>query len=202
MSSILLIQSDPRAAARLIDTLNDDARYAVCGSVASIEAARRALATRRPDLLISDLRVCDGSLHELLPSLRPGHPHVLATAASMADPHILHALRSGVDGFVAASAHRDEAIETIRIVLAGGSPISPEIARKLLALHAVTAPLRDDPLDRMDRTVLEWSSHGYRLHEVAHGLGITTIEIALRIRGIYRRLRVAATQPEAPQRVA
>ncbi|MES1162251.1 MAG: response regulator, partial [Rhizobacter sp.] len=190
------IQPDPSASRRLRDALGGDARFSVCASVATLAEARRVLATRTPDLLISDLRLPDGAFHVLLRELRPGRSHRLVTTASLHDPHLMHALRSGADGFMLSGRSTEAMLNVVRLTLAGGSPIAPEIARHVLALCDVlnarpvhVGGARTTPLERSDRQLLEWTSEGYLPHEIARGLDVSIAEVGQRVRALYRRIQ-------------
>jgi DNA-binding NarL/FixJ family response regulator len=196
MSSILLIQSDPMAGRLLQDALDGDPRYTVCGNVTRLTEASRILARRTPHLLISDIRLVDGSLCALLRDLRRGCPHALVMTASLHDPHLMHALRSGADGFLLAGGSTDAMLQVIRETLAGGSPIAPEIARQVRALFDVLdsrpIPLGGLPapaLHPAERQLLEWASEGNQPHEIAHRMSITTAEVGRRVRALYRSIR-------------
>ena len=196
MSSILLIQSDPDARAHLIDTLNADPCLSVYGAVDTLAQARAHIAQRIPDLLISDLRLRDGTLADLVSELRPGRSHALALASSLHDPYLMHALCHGVVAYALVGRPREAMLPLTRRVLAGESPMAPEIARSVLALLDApdTRPVpvgRHDPrsLSAMDRQLLQWLGEGYLLEEIALSFEITPQLVGVRIRSLYRKLQ-------------
>jgi len=209
MSSILLIQSNPAWARELHDALGADARYSLRGNVTTLAEARRSIGERAADLLICDLRLPDGAFRDLMRELRPSRSHVLVTTSSLHDPHLMHALRSGADGFLLAGRSRDETLNTIRQTLAGGASIAPEVARQLLMLFdqlnarpipfnglAAAAP------DAADRQLLRWTSEGYRPDEIARGLGIATADVGRRVRALYRKVQFERPAARALRRAA
>ena len=204
MSSILLIQSDPAAARRLNDAIDTDRWFAVCGIARSLGEARRFIAKRMPDLLIADLRLPDGAFHELLDDLRPARARTLAFTSSLHDPHLLHALRSGADGFLVADRPAETTLKVVRQVLAGEAPIEPEIARQVLAHFDALNARPVDPgatpqaLTAAEREMLNRTCEGYLPQEIARGLGITTAEFGMRVRALYRRMQFAPRRPPAP----
>lgn len=209
MSSILLIQANEASSRRWESTLAGDARYTISSSVNSLADARRALAQRRPDLVIADLRLPDGPIAGLLRGQRPATSHTLVTTASLHDPHLMHALRSGADGFLLAGQSSEALLNVIRLTLAGGSPIAPEIARQVLALfdalNARPVPVGGAPItlpEAMDRELLAWTSAGYWPQEIARRMNVSQAEIGRRVRALYRNLRFersasAGTWPHA-----
>lgn len=205
VSSILLIQSDLAASRRLQDVIDADARFTVIARVATLADARASLATRVPDLLIADLRLPDGHFSELLRVLRPDRSRSVVLTASLHDPHLMHALRSGADGYLLAGQSTEAILHLLRRTLAGEAPIAPEIARQVLALFDVLNARPIGPgmrpsatLSLDERRLLDWTSEGYRVQELARGLGITAAQVGLRVHALYRRMRFAAPAARAP----
>jgi len=198
MASILLIQSDAAARAAISDTIGTDTTLAVCGAVDALAAARTAIARRVPDLIIADLRLSDGPLVNLLGELRPGRSHVMVLTGSLRDPHLMHTLRHGADAYFVAGRPPHTLLNLIRRVLAGESPMAPEIARHVLAhfnalnAHPLGAGAKKGPTQLTDaeQRLLHWISEGYVRPEIARGLGATTQQIGLLTRSVYRRLHV------------
>ena len=101
----------------------------------------------------------------------------------------MHALRSGADGFLLAGRPTEGMLSVVRQALAGESPIAPEIARQLLA-HVGTLNARPiasggfapQGLDRRERLLLQWVCEGYMTHEIARGMGITSVQVGVRVR--------------------
>lgn len=209
MSSIVLIQSAAASSRSWEKLLANDARCTIASSVNSLADARRVLARRPPDLLIADLRLPDGPISALLRDLRPGRSHVLVTTASLHDPHLMHALRSGADGFLLAGWRSEAVLNTIRYTLAGGSPLAPEIARAMLELLDVMNA-RPVPFDgararqpsAAERQLLDWAGEGYLADELARRFDVTPLEIGHRVRALYRRIRFERPAGRALRRAA
>ena len=195
MSSILLIQSEAAARAAINDIIGSDTSLAVCAAVETLAAARAEIARRVPDLIIADLRLSDGPLVNLLGELRPGRSHVMVLTSSLRDPHLMHTLRHGGDAYFVAGRPSHTLLNLIRRVLAGESPMAPEIARHVLAHFNTlnTHPLAGDvkwptQLTDTEQRLLHWIGEGYVRPEIARGLGITTQQVGLLTRSVYRRL--------------
>jgi DNA-binding NarL/FixJ family response regulator len=211
MSSILLIQSDPAASARLCSWLDSDQSVAVCGIAHTLEQAHAAIARRVPDLLIGDLRLPDGALVNLLEQLRPGRSHVVALAASLRDPQLMHALHHSADAYLLYGQAPETLRSLVSEVLAGQSPMAPEIARQVLAHFDAlnTRPIAAGSHGRLRLTeaehcMLEWTGEGYLVQEVARGLRVTPEQVGRLMRAVYRRLhadlraRQAAVRDRVP----
>jgi DNA-binding NarL/FixJ family response regulator len=197
MSSILLIQSEPAASARFCEILGTDDTLAVSGAVDTLARARAAIARRVPDLLIADLRLFDGPIVNLLDDLRPDRSHVLVLAPSLRDPYLMHALRHGADAYLIDGRPPETLLALVHQVLAGESPMAPEIARRVLenfdALN--TRPIAVGTRSRMNLTeaqqsMLQWIGEGFLTPEIARGLDVTPQQVGLLIRSVYRRIQL------------
>jgi DNA-binding NarL/FixJ family response regulator len=102
MKSILLAVNDTPQAWAWQDELCA-AGWAVQGPVCSFVEARRQLARQVPVMLVTDLRLLDGSVIELIQTLCAGprsqRVQVVVLATIEADPLLLDALQAGADNF-------------------------------------------------------------------------------------------------------
>lgn len=90
-----------------------------------------------------------------------------------------------------------EIINQIHSLLAGGSPISPAIARQLLlrfqAVEALPEPDKASGIPNLssqEHTVLEMSAKGYTYEETARLLNLSPRTIETYVKRIYRKLQV------------
>jgi DNA-binding NarL/FixJ family response regulator len=204
MSSVILLQTDPRVAERLRQVLAAVADLRVVASVSSIAQVRDLLSQGAPDLLISDLRLRDGPLTSLLADLRDssGHeqrPRVMAAAISFSDRRLMEALRRGCDGYFVKDCSAESLLLAVKQVLAGESAMAPEIARKVRSHFCSSAwdntdfvaetqnPLR---LTDHERLILDLIDEGHAVQEIAKGMRISTHDVGLRIRAIYRKMQL------------
>lgn len=105
----------------------------------------RALLERNPDisLVLLDLRLPDGDGLDVLTELRvtfPAAAVVMLSAFSDRD-NVVRALDGGAQGFIAKTSSRDVLLGALRLVLAGGIYIPPDILRATAPVTAPTKPL-------------------------------------------------------------
>jgi DNA-binding NarL/FixJ family response regulator len=204
MYSVILLQTDPRVAERLRTVIAAAPDFKVIAAISSIAKVRELLAQGAPDLLLSDLRLRDGPLTGLLADLRDstGHeqrPRVLAAAMSFGDRRLMEALRRGCDGYFVKDCNGEALMLAIKQVLAGESPMAPEIARKVRSHFCSTAwdntdfvAERQNPLRLSDheRLILDLIDEGHGVQEIAKGMRTTTHDVGRRIRTIYRKMQL------------
>lgn len=102
-------------------------------------------------------------------------------------------------GYLLKDVSADELAEDIRSLQAGGSPISPVVARKILARAAASlAPATDTPaaLSLCEQEVLRHVSKGFTTEETVSSTGVSSSTVQTFVRRIYAKLQVK-TRAEA-----
>jgi DNA-binding NarL/FixJ family response regulator len=169
------------------------------GTAASL-AGGLALLERGPiDVLLVDLGLPDGSGIDLIRNAMMRWPDCDAMVISVfADQsHVMAALEAGATGYLLKDASPLDLTRQIRELRAGGSPISPVIARRLLMRLApsMTTPPAEamDPavlLTEQEQSVLQYAAKGYSYEEVAGLLGISRHTVMTYVKRSYRKLQV------------
>ena len=109
------------------------------------------------------------------------------------DPdHIFKALTAGASGYLLKRSPRAELLAAIKDVHAGGSPMSSNIARKIVQSFQRfnTSPTETENLSPREREVLELLARGYLYKEIADSLHISVPTVNTHIRRIYEKLHV------------
>ena len=110
------------------------------------------------------------------------------------EEHVLAAIEAGAMGYLLKDSTPAAVVQEVRILHAGGSPINPLVARKLL-LHArqgSAASAAGDAavLSAREQEVLRLVSHGHTLVEVAQTLAVSQHTARTFVRRIYAKLQV------------
>jgi len=198
MHSILLLHDHPTTVEALADIIRSTSRLKLAGWARSLAQAREMIEQATPDLLLARLRLGDGWSTRLMDELRgpgrKGGPLLVVLAESFSDPNLMLALRQGADGYVVQQRDREAVASALKLVLGGGSPMSPEIARQVLAhfdaadeaAGAAIVPLH---LSAEERVMLDLIGAGQLPYEIARGLRLSEAQVNVRIRNVYRKLR-------------
>lgn len=165
------------------------------------------------DLVLMDIEMpgCDGiAATGELKARFPGLLVVMLTAFEEAE-RIVRAILAGAEGYLVKRADAREVLEEIRAVVAGGSPLTPSVARSILATIRAGAPVPtgagDGPgggwtrygLSEREADVLRALVSGKGYKEIAWDLGISVDTVRSHIRKVYGKLRVHSA-PEAVAR--
>ena len=104
------------------------------------------------------------------------------------------AIEAGASGYLLKDAMPASLVDEIRSVHAGGSPVSPMIARQLLRRLQPARDVRtgdaDSTLSAREVQVLERMALGYTMQETAEFLGVAMTTVQTYVRRIYQKLGV------------
>ena len=106
--------------------------------------------------------------------------------------HIFEALAAGATGYLLKRTSREELLEAVTEIAAGGSPMTSNIARKVVqSFRLGTLPLPEsEMLSPREREVLNLLAHGYLYKEIAESLGVSLPTVNTYVRRIYEKLHV------------
>jgi DNA-binding NarL/FixJ family response regulator len=190
MHSILLLHDDAAVAEALADVIRAIPRIQFAGWAHNLVQARERMEQGTPDLVLAKLRLPDGWATRLMDELRgpgrKGGPLLVVLADGSTDPNLMLALRHGADGYAVQGGTRETIAQALRLVLGGGSPMSPEIAGQVLAHFDATSPLHLTPDERW---MLDCIVAGHLPHQIARNMGRSEAQVNVRIRNVYRKLQ-------------
>lgn len=160
----------------------------------SAESALTQLPKEKPGVVLVDINLPGLSGIECVRRLKPLLPNtqfVMVTVYEDAN-HIFNALAAGATGYLLKQTPRNELLAALKEVHAGGSPMSSNIARKVVQsfrrLGTETGSSED--LSPREREVLELLARGYLYKEIAESLGISVPTVNTYIRRVYEKLHV------------
>jgi len=191
------LEDDQVLAERYAELIRSAADMELVWSASSLAAARAALARRVPDVLLVDLGLPDGSGLEIIRHLRTHHPESESMVVSIFgdEANVVAAIEAGASGYLLKDMLAEPFLNTIRELRAGGSPISPSIARILLTrARAPGTPAVSNAegttLAERETEILGLVAKGFNFGEVGRLLNISTNTVRTHIYRIYRKLSV------------
>ena len=168
------------------------------GVYPTAEIALAELPKDLPDVVLVDLRLPGMSGAELIRKLKTVCPGVQCLVLTMyaESELIFEALKSGACGYLLKRTNPSEIADAIRQVYAGGSVMTPRIARRVLEMFstasaaALVAPTEDRRLTDREKNVLQCMAEGQARKQIVDDLAINTHTLDYVIRCIYRKLHV------------
>jgi DNA-binding NarL/FixJ family response regulator len=155
------------------------------------------------DLALVDLGLPDGSGLDVVGALRRVQPLALPVVVTIYDDddHLFPALQAGAFGYLLKEQPRETLVNQLIRMTQGEPPLSPPIARRVLA-HFAGAGQRKVSLVRQleeearltdrETEVLQRVAKGYTLPEIAQQFGLSRHTIADHIKQVYRKLNVSS----------
>jgi len=168
--------------------------YTCSGSYRSMEEAIEKIPRQVPDVLLSDIGLpgmsgIDGvrRLKELYPSLL-----VLMLTVYDDDERIFDAMCAGACGYLLKKTPPARLIASLQEVVDGGAPMSPEVARRVIALfREIRPPDRAEyPLTPHETRLLKLFVEGHNYKTAAVELKVSVNTINFHVRSIYDKLQV------------
>ena len=129
-------------------------------------------------------------VHQAKPRL-PAVQYLMSTVFE--SPAYIHqALCAGATGYLIKNAEPEEIIAAVRDIHAGGSPMSPPIARLVVASfqQQTQREIQDHLLTEREKSVLDQLANGLMYKEIAAKAGISTETVRKHVRNIYEKLQV------------
>jgi DNA-binding NarL/FixJ family response regulator len=192
--SVLLVEDEPTVRDHLARAIRGRAELELVGAEATFADGRRRLTELRPAVLLTDLGLPDGNGIDLIrQAAATGSTLPLVVTVFGDEEHVVEAIRAGALGYLLKSDDELEASEAVLQVIAGGSPISPSIARYLLdSVRGVTpATTPDAPaLSERELEILRYIVKGFTYAEIAGLLERSASTVATHVRRIYKKLAV------------
>jgi DNA-binding NarL/FixJ family response regulator len=152
------------------------------------------LSARKPDVVLMDINLPGMSGVEAVKHLKPSLPEtqfVMLTVYEDAD-HIYNALAAGATGYLLKETPRQELLNALEEVHRGGSPMTSNIARKVVQSFRQTSATAEpgEDLSPREQEVLDLLARGYLYKEIADRLNISVPTVNTYVRRMYEKLHV------------
>ena len=172
-------------------------------SYESAEEALEKIPKIKPQLVLMDINLpgmngveCVRLLTQKLPALQ-----IVMLTVYDDDNDIFDSLAAGATGYLLKPVKAAELIEAIKVIHAGGAPMSMPIARRVVQTFKRTSPPKSDlpELSQREVEVLQLLAQGMLTKEIAEKLDISYWTVVQHVRHIYEKLQVR-TRTEAVAR--
>jgi DNA-binding NarL/FixJ family response regulator len=200
MKTILLLEDLPEIRAwlrKLVLQVFPESQISESARVADALALVTAV---KFDLALVDLGLPDGSGVDVVTKLRDVQPDTQSVVVTIHDDdeHLFPALQAGAFGYILKEQARELITEQLQRISQGEPPLSPSIARRVMAYFAnkakphVNTTLINVSLTDRESEVLLRVAKGYTLPEIGVQLGLSRHTIADYVKQIYRKLNVSS----------
>ncbi len=192
--AVSIVEDDAQARKILARWITRAPGFRLSGEWGAAEPAIEALFQKVPDVVLMDINLPGISGVEAVKRLKPALPKtqfVMLTVYEDAD-HIFHALAAGATGYLLKQTPREELLSALEDVHRGGSPMTSNIARKVVqSFRQEPAPsATGDGLSAREQEVLDFLARGFLYKEIAERLNITVPTVNTYVRRMYEKLHV------------
>jgi len=191
---VAIVEDQPRIRESLQVLIGCTGGFRCTGAFDSMEAALASIGCHLPDVALVDIGLPGMSGIEGIPRLKQRNPGVLLVMLTVYDDdqRIFEALCAGACGYLLKSTPPARLLESLREVVGGGAPMSPEVARRVIRLFREIRPPAhaDYGLTPHETRLLALLVEGHNFKTAAVETGVSPSTIAWYMRRIYEKLQV------------
>jgi DNA-binding NarL/FixJ family response regulator len=188
------IIEDQRNIRESLRVLIDGANGLQCGGVfANMEEALADMDRNLPDVALVDIGLPGMSGIQGIAKIRERFPAVLPLVLTVYndDERIFQALCAGACGYLLKKTPPSRLLDCLTEAVAGGAPMSPEVARQVVTLfQRFRPPIQDHQLTPHEVRLLKLLVDGENYKTASAMLGVSINTVAFHMRNIYQKLQV------------
>jgi DNA-binding NarL/FixJ family response regulator len=195
--NIIVVEDTKIVRTMLVALLEEHGHNTVVAAVERVEEALEYLSNNCADLVILDLCLPGLSYDLAVKAIKTVSPDldILVFTVSEEDETVFSALKAGATGYILKTAEHLQIVAAIDEIKAGGSPMSPSIARKVLREFQGPPVLEElqgmiSPISSRETEILELLYRGLNILQIADQLFISPHTVHTHIKKIYTKLHV------------
>lgn len=191
---VVIIEDEREVREGLAMLIGGTSGFSCIGNYRSVEDARYHLKNQKPDVVLTDIGLpgIDGIEGiKVLREIMPDTPFIALTVYDD-NERIFAALCAGACGYLLKTTQPSRLLESLKEVVAGGAPMSPEVARNVVRLFRDFAPPpnADYHLTPQEKEILKMLVEGHSYKTAAQRLSISYHTVSFHLRNVYEKLQV------------
>jgi DNA-binding NarL/FixJ family response regulator len=192
--TVSIVEDDAGYRESLAVLINGAEGFRCLSTHPNAEVALKQLPMQWPDVVLMDINLpqmsgieCVAKLKEIRPTLQS-----IMLTAYVENEKIFDSLMAGATGYLLKKTPPAQILEAIADVHRGGSPMSTQIARKVVQyIHQLKQPApQTENLSPRENEILGLASKGFQYKEIAAELSISVETVRVHFRHIYEKLHV------------
>jgi DNA-binding NarL/FixJ family response regulator len=191
---VAIVEDDEEIRANLTHRIGRNSGFRLLRAYGDAETALADLPRQQPDVVLMDINLPGMDGVECVRQLKPKMPDsqfVMLTVYEDSN-RLFKSLVAGASGYLLKRTSPAKLLEAIKEAHGGGSPMTPQIARKVVQ-HFQQMPAPSSEVQRLtprETDVLNQLAKGFRYKEIVDNLGISSGTLHSYIRSIYEKLHV------------
>jgi DNA-binding NarL/FixJ family response regulator len=193
MIHICIIEDLPEIRDGLKRLINNQSNMTLAFAVESAEEAIPLLIEKEPDIAVIDINLPGINGIDCIRKVKNKCPQTQFMIFTIYenDEKVFDALAAGASGYILKKTPNEKVIEAIVDLHDGGSPMSGQIARKVIGFFNESKTPKHELLTKKENEILLLLSKGFLYKEVAFKLEITIGTVTQHIHNIYEKLHVS-----------
>lgn len=195
---VMLVEDDAPIRERMAAILDASDALELVATAGSLAEAREKCAAHVPAVIVTDLKLPDGSGLDLIRETRRLYPamEIMVVSVLGDERSVLAAIEAGAAGYILKDSASVDLVGAVLDLVAGRSPISTSIARTIIrrVQEKKTADAPENPaapsLTEREIDILWGIAKGFTYSDIAERLGISRNTVLTHIKNIYRKLEV------------
>lgn len=160
----------------------------------SAEEALKYIPSENLDVVLMDINLPKMSGIECVEKLKEKSPElqIMMLTVYTDDEQVFKSLAAGATGYIVKRTPPAELLEAIRELHEGGSPMTYQIARKVVQTfqQAAKSSKETEILSERETEILSYLAKGYQDKEIAEKFFLSVQTIRTHLRNIYKKLHV------------
>ena len=194
MITVAIVDDDKDVRDGIAVLINGTGGYQCVGAYASAEEAIDQIPKAAIDVVLMDINMPQVSGIECVTKLKQRQPslQIMMLTSFEDDDKIFQSLLAGASGYLLKKTPPAKLLEAIEEIHKGGSPMSNQIARKVVETFQRSASPQDETINltQREQEILSHLAKGYRYKEIADTLFISVETVRTHLRNIYDKLHV------------
>lgn len=194
MNTLWIVEDHAAFRRTLVRVLNAETDLQCPRDFDSCEKLLAALSgLNAPDLILLDVGLPGMSGLEGIRLIKERAPKTLVVILTVFedDDKVFQAICAGAAGYLLKTGSGADITQAVRDALAGGSPMNPRIARRVLEMFSKLAPKQKDyGLSEREKEILQLMTTGLIKKEIAERLTLSVHTVDTYLRRIYEKLEV------------
>ena len=191
---VAIVEDDEGIRTSLATLIQREPTFRLAGECADAEAALKEIPRRLPDVVLMDINLpgmngveCVRQLKTLVPDVQ----FLMLTVYEDSDS-LFNSLKAGASGYLLKRTASARLLDAIRDVSSGGSPMTPQLARRVVQYFSKPAEA-ESPVAGLtpgEREFLDQLAKGYAYKEIADQMKISIDTVRSYVRAVYEKLHV------------
>jgi len=191
---VVIVDDDEEIRASLAMLIRRAPNLKLIGDYANAETALKEIPRHVPDVVIMDINLPGMKGVECVRQLKSARPEVqflMLTVYEDSDS-LFNSLKAGASGYLLKRTAAAKLLEAIRDVYAGGSPMTPQLARRVVQFFSKSAGGVSSlsELTPGEKEFLGQLANGYAYKEIADRMKISIDTVRSYVRTVYEKLHV------------